>query len=222
MLVFRVIDIDFSPLSCNLCHEVSQGGPTYSLHPSRYDPSIPNSKRPDHQPRRLDHSIKPLGPSTQCSSSYHHLSHHSSLCHSPAEIQVDDGSLCLCVCIFLVDCTSVEMCFNRIIAKQCVLHRCGYLQPIMFNVEDSSQTTIHQTALGCQAPLSRDIFPDLMAREPQLSSTRCVVDSPRQTSPPPSSLYSFSVFVLISLYFSPRVVLSHLQHLGRARFVARL
>lgn len=105
------------------------------------------------------------------------------------------------------------MCFNQIIAKQCVLHWYRYLQPIMFNVEDNSQTTIHQTALACQAPLNRDMFLDLMAREPQLSSTRCVVDTPPTPDnlpTPITSLYTSPVFVAISLSFSPRAVLSPL------------
>lgn len=99
-----------------------------------------------------------------------------------------------CVVFSLVGCTLVEMCSNRIIAKQRVLHWCRYFQPILFNVEDNSHTTIHQTALVCQAPLSRDKFPDLMAREPQLSSTRCVI-SPSQAAPPHSitGLYTSSV-----------------------------
>lgn len=144
-------------------------------------PSIPHSQGPDHQhPRLWPLSALFLPPP---------------LTTLPVTVQ-QRGRLMTVHCVvsfFPIDCTLVEMCFNQIIARQCVLHWCRYLQPIMFNVEDNRQTTIHQTALACQAPLSRDVFPDPMAREPQLSSTRCVVDSPRHSAPHHQSLYPLCV-----------------------------
>lgn len=69
------------------------------------------------------------------------------------------------VVVFLVDCALVEMCFNQIIAKQWMLLWFRYLQPIMFNVKDNSQTITHQTALACQAPLRWDMLLDPAAGE---------------------------------------------------------
>lgn len=110
------------------------------------------------------------------------------------------------VVVFLVDCTLVEMCFNQIIAKQWVSLWFRYLQPIMFNVRDNSQTTIRQTALACQAPPNWDMHSDPTAVSHPHSHHQGDVWSHSHvlTLPPSASLLAFILLHICVILFQSR------------------